>query len=191
MEPLLLISDKLRSIQKSEIDGMDLQKGKSNRDGLIQQIVTYVRDGHTVTRKQWVRSEFADHAKKNEEEKKETMLKEEERKENKRRNDIKDQNAKQATQDKKAKRRIEKQKEEQEAHGSHSRNKKVNSDAIDAYKKKLAKKRKEEEQKRKEEDKKQKSKEKKDKKKGHGAYGQQDQTKADNKAEANMMTRPK
>ncbi|WIT25805.1 hypothetical protein [Bacillus phage SPO1L1] len=41
----------------------DLIKGKSDRSGLIQQVVTYVKDGRTVTRKQWVRSGFADHAK--------------------------------------------------------------------------------------------------------------------------------
>ncbi len=29
-------------------------KGKSDRSGLIQQVVTYVKDGRTVTRKQWV-----------------------------------------------------------------------------------------------------------------------------------------
>uniref|UniRef100_A0AAU8BD51 Uncharacterized protein n=1 Tax=Bacillus phage Adastra TaxID=3143958 RepID=A0AAU8BD51_9CAUD len=42
---------------------VDLSKGKSDRSGLIQQVVTYVKDGRTVTRKQWVRSGFADHAK--------------------------------------------------------------------------------------------------------------------------------
>lgn len=42
---------------------IDITKGKSDRSGLIQQVVTYVKDGRTVTRKQWVRSGFADHAK--------------------------------------------------------------------------------------------------------------------------------
>lgn len=42
---------------------IDIEKGKSDRSGLIQQVVTYIKDGRTVTRKQWVRSGFADHAK--------------------------------------------------------------------------------------------------------------------------------
>ena len=186
MEPLLLISDKLKAIQ----DNSDLSKGKGNRDGLIQQVVTYVRDGHTITRKQWVRSEFADHAKKNEEEKKKTLLNEEEREENKRRNDIADQNAKAETQDKRAKRRVEKQKEELEAKQHHSRNRKVNGDKLDAYKKKLLdKKRKLEEEERKKKQAKEKDKEE-DKKKKHGAYGQKDSTRARNKQEEDMVTRP-
>jgi hypothetical protein len=135
MEPLLLISEKLKSIQ----DGTSLQKGKGNRDGLIQQIVTYVRDGHTVTRKQWVRSEFADHAKKNEEEKKDTMLKEEERHENKRRNELKEQAEKQHTADKRAAKKVAKQKEKEEAHGRTGRNKKVDTSKVDAYKKRWSK----------------------------------------------------
>jgi hypothetical protein len=188
MEPLLLISEKLRMIQKGELD-MDLQKGKGNRDGLIQQIVTYVRDGHTITRKQWVRSEFADHAKKNEEEKKDTLLKEQERKENKRKKDLHDENEKQITQDKRARKRVEKLKEKEEVHGHHSRNKKVNSDKVDEYKKRLEEQRK----KNADEDKKKKDKKKDEdkKKKGHSAYGQQDRTKADNKAEQDMITKPK
>ena len=184
MEPLLLLSDKLRGIQ----EGTTLEKGKSNRDGLIQQVVTYVRDGHTITRKQWVRSTFADHAKKNEEEKKDTMLKEEKRKTDKRRNDLADQNAKQHTQDERAAKRVAKRREETEAHGKASRNKKVNSSKIDEYKKKLDNVRKKEEAERKKQGKK--DKDKKDDKKKRGAYGQQDQTKASNKAEENMATRP-
>ncbi len=185
MEPLLLLSDKLKNIQNNE----ELQKSKSNRDGLIQQIVTYVRDGHTITRKQWVRSEFADHAKKNEEEKKKTMLNEEERKLKQHKNAIADANEKQATQDKRAAKRVEKQKEKEEVHGRASRNKKVNSAKVDEYKKKLEDQRKKNAEENKKKNKKQHDEEKKSKKK-HSSYGQQDQTKADNKAEQDMMTRP-
>lgn len=184
-EPLLLISEKLQSLQKSLGDS-DLIKGKGNRDGLIQQIVTYVRDGHTITRKQWVRSEFADHAKKNEEEKKKTLLNEEAREENKRRNDLKDENDKKLTEDNRAKKKIEKRKEEMEAHGSTARNKKVNGSKLDAYKKKLEKQRKKEEEERKKQDKK--DKDEKSSKKKHTAYGHQDQTKADNKLQDDLAT---
>lgn len=52
---------------------------KGKREGLIQTIVTYVRNGRVITRKQWVRSEFAQHAKKNEEERKRAMLRRAER----------------------------------------------------------------------------------------------------------------
>lgn len=68
----------------------DLAKGKSDRSGLIQQVVTYVKDGRTVTRKQWVRSGFADHAKLAQEQKKkkdeddEKQVKQRERKEKQR-----------------------------------------------------------------------------------------------------------
>ena len=66
-------------LDKDSID--DLKKAKSNkgrpnRQGLVQQIVTYTRDGKTVTRMQWVRSEFEKHSKKDEEEKKEALLNE-------------------------------------------------------------------------------------------------------------------
>jgi len=63
-------------------------KAGGGRGGLIQSIVTYVRNGHTITRKQWVRSEFEKHAKKDEEEKRETILRMKEREKNKKKKDL-------------------------------------------------------------------------------------------------------
>jgi len=62
-------------------------KAGGGRGGLIQSIVTYVRNGHTITRKQWVRSEFEKHAKKDEEEKRETILRMKEREKDKKKKD--------------------------------------------------------------------------------------------------------
>ncbi|MDP4224891.1 MAG: hypothetical protein Q8910_00780 [Bacteroidota bacterium] len=105
---------------------VDLSKDKilsksNNRQGLVQQIVTYVRDGRTITRKQWVRSEFEKHAKKDEEEKRETLLNEQERARKKRTKDEKEaQEIAQRKGEREAKRgkRIEK---ESELKGHHSK----------------------------------------------------------------------
>jgi len=180
-EPLLLLS----------LDDMDLSKGKSNRDGLIQQIVTYVRDGHTVTRKQWVRSEFADHAKKNEEEKKKTLLEEQEREDAKRKRDIAENNEKKRNQDKRAHKKL-KARVEEESGAKHGRVHHMTDRQMEDYKKKLkkrAKDSKKEEEKRKEQSKNKKDNKKKDSK--HGRFGQSDQTRADNKAEQQLIINPK
>lgn len=163
---------------------MDLVKGKGNRDGLIQQIVTYVRDGHTVVRKQWVRSTFADHAKKNEEQKKKTLLEEKEKEDAKHTKKIQEENEKARNRDKRAKKKHIADMEE--ATGKKARVKQINHDHLDKYKKELEKKKKEEENRKKEEEKKKKDK-KGSKKDKHSSYGQQDTTRADNKAEQKMM----
>lgn len=184
-EPLLLLLT-LNS-------GMDIQKGKGNRDGLIQQIVTYVRDGHTVTRRQWVRSEFADHAKKDEEEKKDVEVREEKRDIKKRDKNLKEEQEKQQHKDVRARHKIVKENEKEEtAHHGRLRH---DNPAFDKFKEKLDKKKLEEEAKKKDgkKDSKDKKDDKKDdkdddnKKKKHGAYGQKDQTKADNKRQEDML----
>jgi hypothetical protein len=167
---------------------IDLEKGKSDRDGLIQQIVTYVRDGHTVTRKQWVRSTFADHAKKNEEEKKQTMLNEKEREARAQQKKLNDANEKAHNADVRAyKKEKTRQAEEEGKRGHTSRNKKLTVD--NEYSKKLleeAKKKKKEDKKGKE---KQKGDSKKDKKKDgkHQEYGGASNTRANNRTEDRMM----
>lgn len=182
-EPLLLLSDKL----------FDLQKGKGNRDGLIQQIVTYVRDGRTVTRKQWVRSEFADHAKKDEEEKKDVEVHKQERQRKQREKNLKDGQDKQINADKRALKK-EKGKADEEEHKHYSRNKKVNSKAEEKFKKEISKladedaKSKATQSKGKDgKDKDDKDDDKGDKKKKRSAYGQKDETKADNKRQLDLM----
>lgn len=184
MEPLLLISE-------------DLLKGKGNRDGLIQQIVTYVRDGRTITRKQWVRSEFADHAKKDEEEKKDVILREQEREQKKRSKDLKDQQEKQEHADVRARKKV-RSNEDKETHSGkpkHGRNKKViNDEALEKYKKALKDKKKQSKQEDEDTKDKQNNKAKSDAKKDNkgkgkakGAFGQADQTRADNRRERDMM----
>lgn len=171
-------------------DNEDLiEKGKGNRDGLIQQIVTYVRDGHTITRKQWVRSEFADHAKKNEEEKKKTMLKEEEREKLAEKHKLEEENLKHRHGDERA--RKKQAKEEEKMFGRKGRDHKAVDPELDKYKKKLDKKKKENTKERKKEDEKKKQKERKSKKEAHSRYGQSDQTKADNKQEVKLMLNSK
>jgi hypothetical protein len=173
---LLILSSKL----------YDIQKGKGNRDGLIQQIVTYVRDGRTVTRKQWVRSEFADHAKKNEEEKKRTMLDEKAKEDKAHREKVAKENEKKANQDKRAKKKQEKEEDKELGHKG-----RVHHADTDQYKeklKKIAKENKKDDKKKKDQAQgKEDTKEKKDKKDTRGRYGQADQTKADNKAQDNMI----
>lgn len=164
-----------------------LMKGKGNRDGLVQQIITYVKDGRTVTRKQWVRSEFADHAKKNEEEKKKTLLKEEEREEVKRRNELKEQQEKARHQDERAHKKKVKEKEElEEKIGVHKPH--VSKQGISDYKKKMKRLRKQEEEERKKQDTKNKNHSKKEKK--HSAFGQAESTRKQNKDDENTITKP-
>ncbi len=164
---------------------IDLEKGKSDRDGLIQQIVTYVRDGHTVTRKQWVRSTFADHAKKNEEEKKQTLLNEKEREARAQQKKINDANEKAHNADVRAyKKEKNRQADEEGKRGHTSRNKKV-----DDYKQKLiveAKRKKKEDKKDKESKKKADKKSKKEDGK-HQEYGGAKNTRANNRTEDKMM----
>jgi hypothetical protein len=161
-----------------------LKKSKSNRDGLIQQIVTYVRDGHTITRKQWVRSTFADHAKKNEEEKKKGLLEEKQKEDAKHTKVVEEENAKMHTKDVRAHKKQVAQNEETLGHTA--RNKKIDNPHMDKYKKELDKKKKHDEEERKKKDKHDKDK-KKDKKDKRASYGQQDQTRTDNKAEQKIM----
>jgi len=113
-------------VQAEPLLTIDLEKGKSDRDGLIQQIVTYVRDGHTVTRKQWVRSTFADHAKKNEEEKKQVEFNQKERESRARQKKIDDINEKAKNADVRAyKKEKNRQDKDEGKRGHSSRNKKV------------------------------------------------------------------
>jgi hypothetical protein len=185
-EPLLLLSEDLCELQKSM--EMDLYKGKGNRDGLVQQIITYIRDGHTVTRRQWVRSEFADHAKKNEEEKKQAMLREEEREREKHDREVEEQNIKARHQDERARKKQKKREQEELGIKPH---KKIVDKELYKYKKQLERQRKKEEEERKKQEKKDKAKQRKAKKQAeHARYGQADQTRADNKAEERMATEP-
>jgi len=173
-------------VQEEPLLTIDLEKGKSDRDGLIQQIVTYVRDGHTVTRKQWVRSTFADHAKKNEEEKKQTLLNEKEREARAQQKKIDDANEKAHNADVRAyKKEKRKASEETGKKGHTSRNKKVGDD----YSQKLiieAKRKKKEDKKDKENKKKDNKKAKKDGDK-HQEYGGAKNTRANNRTEDKMM----
>ena len=157
----------------------DIQKGKGNRDGLIQQVVTYVRDGHTITRKQWVRSGFADHAKKNEEEKKKTLLNNKERANKKHERQIQENNEKQETKDRTSRSKLDRRIEEQDP-THHGRQHKLTKEKIEEYKKVMEekKKRRGKEDNKKEDDKK------------HDRYGQSDQTKKDNKEEQNTLQKP-
>jgi hypothetical protein len=181
------MSDVLLLVYENDVE--ELIKGKGNRDGLVQQIITYVKDGKTVTRKQWVRSEFADHAKKNEEEKKKTLLKEEEREERKRKNDLRDQEEKARNQDKRIhKKKVKEKQELEEKLGAHSRPHTVSKDGISEYKKKMEKLRKQEEEERKKQDSKNKNHSKKEKK--HGAFGQAESTRKQNKDDENVITKP-
>jgi len=167
--------------------GLDLIKGKGNRDGLIQQIVTYVRDGRTVTRKQWVRSEFADHAKKNEEEKKKTLLEEQEREDRRRAREIAENNLKAKHADARQRKKL-KNAAEKETHPK-GRAHKITDKQLEEYKRKLkekAKKAREEEKKRKEAQAKKDS-TKRRKEEAHSRFGQSDQTRADNKAEQKLI----
>lgn len=96
-EPLLLISD--------------LIKGMGNRDGLVQQVITYVRDGKTVVRKQWVRSEFAEHAKNNEKNRKKKLVQDENKEEKKHKTKLELAAERAAIEDRKNARRTKKQRD--------------------------------------------------------------------------------
>lgn len=175
---LLVISSKLN----------DIQKGKGNRDGLIQQIVTYVRDGRTVTRKQWVRSEFADHAKKNEEEKKKTLLEQQEKQDKQRQKKNTEESEKKHNEDKRATKKHKNAEEELEHTGHKGREHKAGSDEYMSKLKKISEQNKKSDKDKKENDNdKEKNKDKKKDKDKHTRYGQSDQTKADNKVEQNMI----
>jgi len=182
------MSDILLLIYQNDVE--ELIKGKGNRDGLVQQIVTYVKDGKTVTRKQWVRSEFADHARKNEEEKKKTLLEEQEREERKRKNELAEQQEKARNQDKKAhKKKIREKQELDEKIGVHGSSHRVDKTGIAEYKKKMKKLHKKEEEERKKQNEKNKNHTKKEEKK-HGAFGQAESTRKQNKDEENTITKP-
>lgn len=155
----------------------DIQKGRSDRNGLVQQIITYVRDGRTITRKQWVRSEFADHAKKNEEEKKDTLVHQEEKK-NKAR---KKQQADEAEKKEHADNRSHIKHLRQEEKETHSEQVHHTIDRIKKLTKQESKQHEKDEKRRRHRD------ANKDKEK-HSAYGQADQTKADNKQQQNAST---
>ena len=165
-----------------------LQKGKGNRDGLVQQIITYVKDGRTVTRKQWVRSEFADHAKKNEEEKKKTLLKEQEREEQSRARKIAEENEKARNADKRAHKKVMERKAEMEESAGVS-TQGVGKQHISEYKKRLEKLKKQEKEQKKKQNSKNKAHSKKEEKK-RTAFGQQESARKQNKEEENLITRP-
>lgn len=167
-EPLLLLGDSL---------GADLHKGRSDRNGLVQQIITYVRDGRTVTRKQWVRSEFADHAKKNEEEKRDNMAHQEERKDKARKNKQADEDEKHRNADRRA--HIKHLRAEEKSTHSHQMHHTIEQV------KKLGKQEHAQEQR---DEKKRRSKAAHKRKEAKSAYGQADQTKLDNRSEQNTST---
>lgn len=181
-EPLLLISEDLSIFQKS-MESTDLRKAKSDRDGLIQQIVTYVRDGRTVTRKQWVRSEFAEHAKKSEEQKRQSELNEKKRERDKDKHKLEDENAKKRNEDKRAYKK--KLTQAEEFKGTKARTKVTE---LDRKRKQLEKKRKlEDKDKKKKEERKKDNKKKEQKEKEQSRFGQREQTTAQNKAEEKML----
>lgn len=162
-----------------------LDLNKSNKNGLVQQVITYVRDGRTVTRKQWVRSEFADHAKKNEEQRKKTMIKQAEKEKKKHEKDVEESNIKQALKDMSDRRKmhsIERMGEEPKTEEEKEMHRKRRD---------LAKKTREEELKRHEDDMKRKNKQERDKKSkdNRSAYGQEDQTRTETKREIDNLVR--
>lgn len=162
---------------------LDLQK--SNKNGLVQQVITYVRDGRTITRKQWVRSEFADHAKKNEEQRKKTMIKQAEKEKKKKEKELEEGNMKQALKDMADRRKMHSIKRSGEEPKT--------DEEREMYKKRrdLAKKTREEELKRYEDDNRRRNKQEKESKDkdNRSAYGQEDQTRADSKREIDNIIR--
>ena len=127
-DTLLLLSGQL----------FDIQKGKGNRDGLVQQIITYVRVGRTVTRKQWVRSEFAEHAKKNEESKRRTELNQKVREDNARTRRLQDSQYHKDVEDRRAKAKQEHRKKELGESSTHHSGGSHVKDVLSDTKKKLA-----------------------------------------------------
>lgn len=180
---LLLISEDLLKVQKS-IENTDLIKGRESREGLIQQIVTYVRDGRTVTRKQWVRSEFAEHAKKNEEQKRLAELKRKDKDKAREKRLLMERNEKARNQDKKAAKKKEKQKEEMLG----NKPKKKELSDLDKQRKKLQSQRKQEDKERKKKDRNRNKTSNKDKKETeYSSFGQKERTKAENKAREKLL----
>lgn len=168
---------------------LDLQKGRGNRDGLVQQIITYVRDGRTVTRKQWVRSEFAEHAKKNEENKKDTLLNEKQREDRARLRRLQESQHHKDVEDNRA--HVKQKRREQEMADSTHHHKAPSDKLAHEYKKKLKNLRKKEARERAEQEEKRRNKSNKEKKnnsKSRSRFGQSDQTRADNKATMNTAT---
>lgn len=165
---------------------IDLEKGYGNRDGLIQQVITYVRDGRVVTRKQWVKSDYADHAKKNQEQKKRTLLKQAEKELEKEKKDLEEAYDKRIIEDRQAREKIQRGKEEQE--------RKTLGDELFEYRKQLREKMEDADKQRQEDieqanNKKRKDeKEQKNKKDDKSRYGQQEQSKDSNKQEENIAT---
>lgn len=172
----------LLTVNLNDVDE-PLVKGKGNRDGLVQQIITYVKDGRTVTRKQWVRSEFADHARKNAEERKKTLLREEDREERARARKLAEQAEKAKNADKRAHKKLLNNKAEMEEKAGVT----VGKHHINEYKKKLEKLHKQEKEQREQQEKKNRA---KSKKKKHKAFGQAESARKQNKEEENMATRP-
>lgn len=161
---------------------IDLNKSKGKRQGLIQTVITYVRNGKTVTRKQWVRSEYAQHAKKNEEEKKEAMIRKQEREEEKKKKELEELQESDTSQDDKERRKMEKRQMEY-THGGLEHMDEV----LKEYYRAMKKKRMEEELEEKELAEKFKSKkrieEKQEKEQERSAFGQQEATMTANRRE--------
>lgn len=183
-DTLLLVSEKLQEIQKS-VQSEDISKSKSNRDGLIQQIITYVRDGRTITRKQWVRSTFAEHAKKNEEQKRKQLAEQKKRKDDTRKRTLEEENEKKRNADKRQYKKVKKRGEELEEQGSKGKVKDIHGEAM---KERLAK-LKESNEKKEKENKKDKntSDSKKDKDKKHKQFGSKDYARESTKTEQKMI----
>ena len=177
VEPLLLID-----ISNPNI----LCKGKSDRNGLIQQIVTYVRDGKTITRKQWVRSEFAEHAKQNEEEKKKALIRKMERDRKKHEKDIQISKEEQEKRDNAERLRIERERLQDRQDNAMSEEEKE----IIRHKKKLSKLSKEEQEKREKNARKLKRDEESrnsSNKDSKSRFGQEEKTRADSRQQSNEM----
>ncbi len=154
----------------------DLQKGRSDRNGLVQQIITYVRDGRTITRKQWVRSEFADHARKNEEEKGALMAHAEEKKAQARKNAEADAAMKRENADRRTSiKHLREEDKVTHSIGKDHINKVKHLEAQEAHQLERDEKKRRKHAHHSSSDK-------------HSAYGQSDQTKADNKARQDAST---
>lgn len=166
---------------------LNLNKSNNNKNGLIQQVITYVRDGKVITRKQWVRSEFADHAKKNEEQKKKAILNQAKKEQKKHERDIEESNLKHALKDMADRRKLEASKRKLEEPKTEEEKEQY------AKRKDLLSRTRKEEIERQEEDIRRKNKNAKEKtknaKENRTSYGQEEQTRADSKREIDNIVR--
>lgn len=167
---------------KEEYEIIDITKSKGKREGLIQTVITYVRNGKTITRKQWVRSEYAQHAKKNEEEKKEAMIRKQEKEEEKKKRELEELQESDTSQDDKERRKLEKRQMEY-THGGLEHMDEVLKEYYKAMKKKRMEEAREKKDLEDEFKSKKRQEEKKEKEAKRTAFGQSETTMADNRRE--------